>query len=137
MPAALQKPPPPPPLAPEEKPHLPRAKGGRVHLGAMLLKAGLINEAKLDQALSVSKRENQRLGDVLIKSGFCRPEDISKALAQQFQVDFIEPRVLSIAMVERVAVLYRQCLIPITNLIHSKAKSRMQEFADAFKIRKD
>ncbi len=40
-------------------------------------------------------------------------------------------------MVEHVAVLYRQYLIPITNLIHSKSKSRIQEFADAFKIRKD
>lgn len=41
------------------------------------------------------------------------------------------------AMVERVAVFYRQCLIPVTNLIHSKSKSRIQEFADAFKLRKD
>ncbi|MCK9993565.1 MAG: hypothetical protein Dbin4_02085 [Alphaproteobacteria bacterium] len=40
-------------------------------------------------------------------------------------------------MIERLAVLYRQCLIPVTNLIHSKSKSRIQEFADAFKIRKD
>lgn len=41
------------------------------------------------------------------------------------------------AMVERTAALYRQYLIPVTNLIHSKSKSRVQEFADAFKLRKD
>lgn len=41
------------------------------------------------------------------------------------------------AMVERTAALYRQYLIPVTNLIHSKPKSRVQEFADAFKLRKD
>ncbi len=40
-------------------------------------------------------------------------------------------------MVERTATLYRQCLIPVTNLIHSKPKSRIQQFADAFKLRKD
>jgi len=40
-------------------------------------------------------------------------------------------------MVERMADLYRQYLLPITNLIHSKPKSRIQEFADAFKLRKD
>ncbi|ESQ93350.1 hypothetical protein ABAC460_01195 [Asticcacaulis sp. AC460] len=35
------------------------------------------------------------------------------------------------------ADLYRQYLIPITNLIHSRPKSRVQEFANAFRIRKD
>ena len=37
----------------------------------------------------------------------------------------------------RVADLYRQYLIPVTNLIHSKPRSRVQEFATAFRIRKD
>jgi hypothetical protein len=40
------------------------------------------------------------------------------------------------AMVDRVAELYAHYLIPITNLIHSKPRSRVQEFADAFKLRK-
>lgn len=40
-------------------------------------------------------------------------------------------------MVERTSIFYRQYLIPVTNLIHSKPKSRIQEFADAFKLRKD
>ena len=40
-------------------------------------------------------------------------------------------------MVERVAGFYRECLIPVTNLIHSKSQSRIQKFADAFKLRKD
>lgn len=35
------------------------------------------------------------------------------------------------------ADLYRQYLIPITNLIHARPKSRVQEFANAFRIRKD
>ena len=39
--------------------------------------------------------------------------------------------------VERVAEFYARHLIPITNLIHSKPASRIQEFADAFKLRKD
>lgn len=40
-------------------------------------------------------------------------------------------------MISQVAALYRQYLIPITNLIHNKPKSRVQQFADAFRIRKD
>lgn len=41
------------------------------------------------------------------------------------------------AMVGRAADLYRQYLIPVTNIIHSKPRSRVQEFANAFRIRKD
>jgi hypothetical protein len=40
-------------------------------------------------------------------------------------------------MVDRLAQLYATHLIPITNLIHSKPSRRIQEFADAFNLRKD
>ena len=40
------------------------------------------------------------------------------------------------AMIGTVAELYTTQLIPVTNLIHSKPK-RVQQFADAFKLRKD
>ena len=39
-------------------------------------------------------------------------------------------------IVERLAQLYRQKLIPVTNLIHSK-QNRIQQFADAFRLRKE
>lgn len=40
-------------------------------------------------------------------------------------------------LVARIAAMYAEQLIPITNLIHSKAASRVQQFADAFKLKKD
>jgi hypothetical protein len=40
-------------------------------------------------------------------------------------------------MVDSLAEFYRKHLVPITNLIHSKPKNRVQEFADAFRLRKD
>ena len=40
-------------------------------------------------------------------------------------------------MVGQVADLYSRYLVPVTNLIHTKKTSRIQEFADAFRIRKD
>lgn len=40
-------------------------------------------------------------------------------------------------MVDRVAEIYSTHLVPVTALLHSKAKARVQEFADAFKLRKD
>jgi hypothetical protein len=40
-------------------------------------------------------------------------------------------------LVDRMAHVYSKHLVPVTNLIHSKSKTRVQEFADAFRIRKD
>ena len=40
-------------------------------------------------------------------------------------------------MLGRVAEFYAKHLVPITNLIHSKPKPRIQEFAEAFRFRKD
>lgn len=39
-------------------------------------------------------------------------------------------------MIDRVAALYAEYLIPVTHLIHAKPRTRVQEFADAFKLRK-
>ena len=40
-------------------------------------------------------------------------------------------------MMDRVAELYARYLIPVTQLIHAKPITRVQEFADAFKLKKD
>jgi hypothetical protein len=40
-------------------------------------------------------------------------------------------------MVDRIAELYARYLIPVTQLIHAKPLTRVQEFADAFKLKKD
>lgn len=40
-------------------------------------------------------------------------------------------------MVDRVACFYAKYLIPVTNLIHAKSQTRVQAFADAFRLRKD
>jgi hypothetical protein len=39
-------------------------------------------------------------------------------------------------LVDQVAEFYARYLIPVTNLIHAKPRTRVQEFADAFKLRK-
>jgi hypothetical protein len=40
------------------------------------------------------------------------------------------------SLIDRVAATYRRHLIPLTNLIHTKP-SRISQFADAFKFRRD
>jgi hypothetical protein len=39
-------------------------------------------------------------------------------------------------LVSQTAAIYARHLVPVTNLIHSKATTRVQQFADAFKLRK-
>jgi hypothetical protein len=40
-------------------------------------------------------------------------------------------------IVDHVAELYARYLIPVTHLIHAKPRTRVQAFADAFRLRKD
>lgn len=40
-------------------------------------------------------------------------------------------------MTERLAEIYSRHLVPVTNLIHNKPRTRIQEFADAFKLGKE
>jgi hypothetical protein len=47
----------------------------------------------------------------------------------------ITPELEEIA--RRVLDSYQKHLVPVTNLVHSKPRTRIQEFADAFKLRKD
>jgi type IV pilus assembly protein PilB len=125
-------PPPPKDLAPKE-PAAPRpsqgqkrlppaapGRGGRLHLGEMLLHAGVINQAKLDQALSMSRRTGDRLGSVLVKNGFVRPEEIARALANQFRLAFVDPPRVQVSLVDRelvkragVALLKESKVLPI------------------------
>jgi hypothetical protein len=40
-------------------------------------------------------------------------------------------------MLDRLAGIYARNLVDVTNLIHSKTSRKAQQFADAFKWRKD
>jgi type IV pilus assembly protein PilB len=79
-------------------------RGGRLRLGEMLLHSGVLNQAKLDQALSMAKRNGDLLGEVLISNGFVRPDEIARTLAAQFKLSYLEPNKLKVTMVDRAAV---------------------------------
>jgi hypothetical protein len=40
-------------------------------------------------------------------------------------------------LIAALADAYKKYLVPVTHLIHAKPKSKIQEFADAFRIKKD
>ena len=51
-----------------------------MRLGDLLIAAGTINDAQLQQALSMQKTTGQRLGDVLINSGIITERQLIDAL---------------------------------------------------------
>jgi hypothetical protein len=102
------------------------------HLEALLLLRG--NPAEHWTAdstagrLYISEKETANVLSRLCSLGFIASED------QGFRYACKEPGLES--MVNRLAKLYARHLIPVTNLIHTKP-SRIREFAEAFKLRKD
>ncbi len=88
-------------------------------IGEQLVKADLISEEQLEQALAHQKKTNSgRLGSILIKLGFVSEEEVTEALAEQFGVpainlsDFeIDPNVLKLVSAD---VARRYQLIPIS-----------------------
>jgi type IV pilus assembly protein PilB len=60
-----------------------------IKLGELLRKAKLISDEQLAQALKVQKETGGKVGEILIKLGFCTEEDITETLSQQFGVPAI------------------------------------------------
>jgi type IV pilus assembly protein PilB len=79
----------------------PQRPVARERLGEMLVRAGLLTDEKLAQALSMAQRAGDRLGDVLVRAGFARPEEIASALAKQFGVEYLPAATLGTELVDR------------------------------------
>ena len=60
----------------------------RRKLGQMLLGADVVTEEQLETALKLAKGSGKRLGECLIESGACGDLEVSRALAEQFGMEF-------------------------------------------------
>jgi type IV pilus assembly protein PilB len=58
-------------------------------LGEILLKANLISESQLEQALAQQKGEGGRIGSILIRLGFVNEEDVAQCLGQKYGIPYI------------------------------------------------
>jgi type IV pilus assembly protein PilB len=67
----------------------------RSHLGAMLLRKGLLTNEELDRALA-EKEQGELLGEALVRLRICFEDDIARVLAEQANVDFIDIAVVSV-----------------------------------------
>lgn len=87
-------------------------------LGQLLLKAKLIDEAQLQEALRVQRLEGKRLGSVLLKLGFVNEESLITFLSRQYNTPAInlseyrlDPAVLKLVPAETAK---RYLLVPIS-----------------------
>ena len=61
----------------------------RKKLGELLVEWGNVTDQQVNQALGIAEGTAKRLGEALIEANFCKEEDISKALAAQFDMEYI------------------------------------------------
>src|SRR5512140_2978175 len=59
-------------------------------LGEILLEWGVVTPAGVQEALEHSKKEGLRIGEALIALGLADEEDVTKALASQYDMEYID-----------------------------------------------
>ena len=67
----------------------------RSHLGALLLRKGLVTNAELDRALE-ERQAGELLGEALVRLRICFEDDIARVLAEQANVEFVDIGVTSV-----------------------------------------
>lgn len=105
-------------------------------LEALLLLRGKPRDAwsteAVAQRLYISEEETSGLLHRLYREGFLRAHGDKPTLYQYHPYSDELGH-----LVDRLAEIYSKQLVPVTKLIHAKPRTRIQEFADAFKLRKD
>ena len=67
----------------------------RSHLGALLLRKGLVQNDELDRALE-EREQGELLGEALVRLRICFEDDIARVLAAQANVEFVDIGVTSV-----------------------------------------
>jgi type IV pilus assembly protein PilB len=61
----------------------------RRHLGEILYKDGVVEKQALIDAIKASKTNNKRLGQILLQQGLVDEEALTKAIAKQFDLEYV------------------------------------------------
>ena len=65
----------------------------RIRLGEMLIKAGVITQEQLDEALEEQKSGKGRIGEILVRLGYTTEDKIFLHLAKQLDIPYVSLRV--------------------------------------------
>ncbi len=63
---------------------------GRLRLGDLLVKQGVITDEQLGEALGLQKGSGKKLGEVLAENGICTEEQIAGALSHQLNIERVD-----------------------------------------------
>ncbi|MHC4142568.1 MAG: GspE/PulE/PilB domain-containing protein [Planctomycetota bacterium] len=61
----------------------------RKKLGEILREWGTVSEQQVEQGLNLARGGGKRLGEALVEASLCKEVEIAKALAAQFDMEFI------------------------------------------------
>jgi hypothetical protein len=62
----------------------------RVPLGRLLIDAGFLTQAQLDDALYEGSQTGERLGEVVVRRRLASEDDVARLLAEQWGLDYVE-----------------------------------------------
>jgi hypothetical protein len=62
----------------------------RTPLGQLLIEAGFLTQAQLDEALYEGSRTGERVGEVVVRRGLVTEDDVARLLAAQWGLDYVE-----------------------------------------------
>ena len=65
------------------------ARPEKIRLGEVLLNQKIITPMQLDSALTTKGTTSRRVGKILVDLGYVTEQDISKAISQQLEIDFV------------------------------------------------
>ncbi len=73
-------------------PPAPAASETPVRLGDLLLQKGLLDEAHIEQAIQLQKKQGKRLGQIVVDQGWVSEHDFLSTLSEQLQLPYITLR---------------------------------------------
>jgi type IV pilus assembly protein PilB len=59
-------------------------------LGAILAERGLIDPARLAEALTEAQATHRRVGEVLLQKGWLYEQELARALAHQYELEYVD-----------------------------------------------
>lgn len=62
----------------------------RGQIGEILKRWGLVDDQQIAEALKIAEASRQRIGEALVQLGYVTQNDVAKALASQFDMEFVD-----------------------------------------------
>ncbi|MGH7142611.1 MAG: hypothetical protein ACREJ2_00585, partial [Planctomycetota bacterium] len=127
-----------------------RASLRSMPVGEILQEAGLISPEQLSKALKYQEQRGSLLGQILVRMGACKPEDIALALGKQFNVTDVPLKQIGLSISTALLVGREYCtqskLLPfevvgnliclaMANPLNRKAITKIEQDLPQYKVK--